>query len=246
MDSTSNEIRNSIMEEVILKNYKLLQFVENEINQLKNEIKLLKDDNNKFKNDNDKLKDDNNKLKEENTCLKEENTCLKENKNLFSCDIQNIQNIQDTNENTMIIGYTNGFKHFSWNVDKAHLIPSFNECTELSTIFNCMSIQCIIMTVNVFKHINKYNNFKTFHFESLQHLTMVDKNFKKIYLLEFNHTYHNIKDKIETEWTSECSIWYNKPNLKKLINILNECNINVIYGSKYLYCKIMDLPQIVK
>jgi hypothetical protein len=240
MDSTLNEIRNSIMEEVILKNYKLLQFVENEINQLKNEIKLLKDDNDKLKDDNDKLKDDNNKLKEE-------NTCLKENKNLFSCDIQNIQ---DTNENTMIIGYTNGFKHFSWNVDKAHLIPSFNECTELLTYLYNIRDYSIIMSTNVFKHINKYNNFKTFTIDYYGHnklkmLNIVDENLKKICLLE-DHT-EIIKKTEQTDWISNGrNMMYHKPNLKIFINILNECNINVNFEDDYTFRQIMDLPPKIK
>jgi hypothetical protein len=226
MDLQSTELRNSIMEEVILKNYKLLQFVENEMKQLKEEIKL---------------------LKEENKLLKEEN---KINKNLFYSDIQNIQ---DTVENTMIIGYDILYRPISWNIDKALLIPSFKECPDLTEQLLRKVDGLIIMSTNVFKHINKYNTFKTFHIDYLQRLTMVDENFKKIYLVETEQNYHNnyqmIKDKIQTEqtdWFTHGNMWYNKPNLKILINILNECNIKLICNSDYLQCQIMDLPLKIK
>jgi hypothetical protein len=240
MELQIQELRNSIMEEVILKNYKLLQFVENEMKQLKEEnahlrkeIKLLKDDNTNFK---DEIK-----------LLKEEN---KINKNLFCSDIQNIQ---DTVENTMIIGYDILYKPISFNVDKAHLIPSFKECIDLSEQLLRKSDCSIIMSTNVFKHINKYNNFKTFHIDGLYMLKMVDENFKKIYLVETEQNYQNnfqmIKDKIQTEqtdWFSHWNFWYNKPNLKILINILNECNINLLCNSDSLQCQIMDLPPKIK
>ncbi len=215
MDLQIQELRNSIMEEVILKNYKLLQFVENEMKQLKEE---------------------NAHLRKEITKLKEEN---KINKNLFCNDIQNIQ---DTVENTMIIGYDKLYKPISFNVDKAHLIPSFNECTDLSTYLYNLRDCLIIMSTNVFKHINKYNNFKTFAIDTLCMLKIVDENFKKIYLVETDENYQMIKDKIQTEWFQHWNMWYNKHNLKILINILNESNINVHFNSDSLQCQIMDLP----
>ena len=46
------DLRNSIMEEVILKNYKLLQFVENEMNKLKEEMNHLKEENAHLKEEN--------------------------------------------------------------------------------------------------------------------------------------------------------------------------------------------------
>jgi hypothetical protein len=237
MDLQIQELKNSIMEEVILKNYKLLQFVENE-------IKLLKDDNVKIKDDNIKLKEENTILKEEIKLLKNDNTYLKENKNLFCSDIQNIQN---TVENTMIIGYDKLYQPISFNVDKAHLIPSFKECTDLSEQLLRKSDCSIIMSLNVFKHINKYNNFKTFAIDSLCMLKMVDENFKKIYLVETDDNFQMIKDKIQTEdWFSHWNMWYNKHNLKILINILNESNINVHFNSDSLQCQIMDLPPKIK
>ena len=127
-------LRNSIMEEVILKNYKLLQYVEKEMNQLKDEIKL---------------------LKEENASLKKEIEFFKEtNKNLFCCNIQiccDIQNIQDTFENTMIIGYDKLYKPILFNVEKAFLI-SFNKCTDLSNVVFTeviYSVICFILFVTM-------------------------------------------------------------------------------------------------
>ena len=111
------DLQSTIMEEVILKNYKLLQYVENEMNQLKDEMNLLKKENAHFKKEMNQIKDDNIKLIEEN----------KMNKNLFC----NIQNIQDTVKNTMIIGYDIEYMPISWNIDKALLIPSFKESTDL-------------------------------------------------------------------------------------------------------------------
>jgi hypothetical protein len=216
MDLQIQELKNSIMEEVILKNYKLLQFVEKEMNQMKDEIKL---------------------LKEENAHLKEE---IKINKNLFCSDIQNIQ---DTVENTMIIGYDILYKPISWNIDKALLIPSFKECTDLSTYLYNIRDYSIIMSTNVFKHINKFNNFKTFNIDTLCMLKIVDENFKKIYLVENEQNYQMIKDKIQTEqteWFTHWNMWYNKPNIKNLITILNESNINVNFNIDSLQCQIMD------
>ena len=125
MDLHSNELRNSIMEEVILKNYKLLQFVENEMN---------------------KLKEENAHLKEEIAHLKEEN---KINKNLFCADIK------DTVESTMIIGYAACKQPISWNIEKAFLIPSFIECSDLYQFI--INFYSIIISVDVFKHFNKFD-----------------------------------------------------------------------------------------
>jgi hypothetical protein len=221
MDLQIQELRNSIMEEVILKNYKLLQFVEKEMNQLKDEIKL---------------------LKEENTQLRE-----KTNKNLFCCDIQicrNIQNIQDTVENTMIIGYDKLYKPISFNVEKAFLIPSFNKCTELSRVLpNIASL--IFLSIDVFKHFNKFNNFKTFNIDHRYINYLVDEKFD---IMSFSMRYHdNINfhnQLIGTEYNDNGIIyiklifgrsinpeWYHKENLKKLLNILDECNIKLIINN---------------
>ena len=102
-------------------------------------------------------------IKEENKLLKEEITQIKEenkiNKNLF----YKSQNIQDTIENTMIIGYDNHYNQpVSWNIDKALLIPSFKESTDLYNMIISTELS-IIMSVDVFKHLNKFNNFKTFN-----------------------------------------------------------------------------------
>jgi|688.fasta_scaffold657950_2 hypothetical protein len=215
------DLRNSIMEEVILKNYKLLQYVENEMKQLKDEIKL---------------------LKEENSYLKEEN---KINKNLFCSDIQNIQ---DTIENTIIIGYDILYKHISLNIDKAFLIPSFKEYTILSDLFNRMRCQgiIIIMSSKVFKHFNKFNNFNTF--KLLISDNFIDENFNEICIKHphgfDNSAYFNVTPNIGTEYNDNGTIyiklntatsnenWFHKQNLKKLLDILDECNIK-LYINRY-------------
>ncbi len=222
MDLQNQELRNSIMEEVILKNYKLLQFVEKEMNQLKDEIKL---------------------LKEENAQLKE-----KTNKNLFCCDIQicrNIQNIQDTIDNTMIIGYDKLYKPILFNVEKAFLIPSFNKCTDLSYVLSNIASQ-IFLSIDVFKHFNKFNNFKTFNLERCSYL--VDEKFDTIYFYNnfssnYDINFHNqligseyndngiIYIKIRTCKFRSTIQWVHKQNIKKLLNILDECNIKLIINN---------------
>jgi hypothetical protein len=62
MDLQIQELKNSIMEEIILKNYKLSQFVEKEMSQMKDEINLLKDEIKLLKNENSVLKINENKL----------------------------------------------------------------------------------------------------------------------------------------------------------------------------------------
>ena len=180
------DLRNSIMEEVIVKNYKLLQYVEKEMNQLK-------DDNIKLKEEIKLLKEQNKLPKEENKLPKEENKLPKEenkiNKNIFCSDIQNIQ---DTVENTMIIGYDILYKPISWNIDKALLIPSFKECVDLSEQLLKNVDGGIIMSLNIFKHFNKFNNFKTFNIDSLYIIKLVDENFNKIFLVETDQNYQII------------------------------------------------------
>jgi len=224
MELQIQELKNSIMEEVILKNYKLLQFVEKEMNQLKDELT---------------------QIKQENAHLKEEN---KINKNLFCSDIQNIQ---DTVENTMIIGYDTLYRPISWNIDKALLITSFKECTDLGEYFRTIRTHSnvIIMSSKVFKHFNKFNNFSTF---KLLYFDFVDENFNKICMMHpqgfdspHNTTYFNVTQNIGTEYNDKGIIyikldtaqmgynyWFHKQNLKKLLNILDECNIK-LYINRY-------------
>ncbi len=211
MDLQIQELRNSIMEEVILKNYKLLQFVENE-------IKLLKDDN-------IILKKENAHLREKIKLLKDDNIYLKENKNLFSNDIQNIQ---DTIDNTMIIGYDNAYKQsVSWNIDKALQIPSFKKFSDLRQFFSVINCR-IILSSKVFKHINKFNNFTHFYYKLDN--CFVDEKFNEIYIKhptgfdgaqEIGREYNNngtIYIKIYGGKSNEN--WFHKQNLKKLLDIL--------------------------
>jgi hypothetical protein len=220
MDLQIQELRNSIMEEVILKNYKLLQYVENEMKQLKEE---------------------NAHLRKEITKLKEEN---KINKNLFC----NRQNIQDTLENTMIIGFDIYKQPISWNIEKAYLLSSFKECTELGNFF---SIGQYIISLEVFKHLNKFNNFKTFTIDYGKCFTFIDEKFNKIqlsyiqpdviYNYPFEPIYNGMSQIIKESSSigtiyndyikllpSKDNSWFHKQNLKKLLNILDECNIKLI------------------
>jgi hypothetical protein len=218
MDLQIQELKNSIMEEVILKNYKLLQFVENEMNKLKDEMNL---------------------LKKENAHLKEEN---KMNKNLFY-----------NSQNTMIIGYDNTCKQpVSWNIDKAFLIPSFKESSDLSDMIRWSEL-LIIMSIDVFKHINKFNNFKTFNICRLSSSCFIDENFNKLFFGEYIDIREKNITKIEsyradknTWFTSndyldygpnchaQSTQWFYKPSLKKLLHILDECNIKLLWEKSEL------------
>jgi hypothetical protein len=202
-----------------LKNYKLLQFVEKEMNQLKDEINL---------------------LKEENANLKEEN---KMNKNLF-CNRQN----------TMIIGYDNKCNQpVSWNIDKAFIIPSFKECTDLTDMISSTELS-IIMSVDVFKYINKFNNFKTFNICRLRNLRwLVDENFNKIFFGENidireknitktesyradKNTWFTSNDYLDygPNCHAQSTQWFYKTSLKKLLHILDECNIKLLWEKSEL------------
>ena len=220
------DLRNSIMEEVILKNYKLLQFVEKEMNQIKDEIKLVKEENAQLKEEMNQIKDDNIKLIEEN----------KINKNLFC----NRQNIQDTFENTMIIGYNIYKQPISWNIEKAYLLQSFKELTELINFF---PFGQYIMSVKVFKHLNKFNNFKTFTIDNNTHNKFIDEKFNGILLHApdnvtspdiKNGMYLNLSGEVKGEYIKLVGKFYHKQNLKKLLNILDECNIKLII--QYVGC----------
>ena len=229
------DLRNSIMEEVILKNYKLLQYVENEMKQLKY-------DNTKLKEENAHLREEINLLKDDNTNFKEEN---KINKNLFC----NRQNIQDTLENTMIIGFDIYKQPISWNIEKAYLLSSFKECTELGNFF---SFGQYIISLEVFKHLNKFNNFKTFTtIDYGKSFNFIDEKFNKIQLsyiqpdVIYNYPFEPIYNGMSQNIKESSSIgtiyndyikllpwidnsWFHKQNIKKLLNILDECHIKLL------------------
>ena len=213
------DLRNSIMEEVILKNYKLLQYVENEMNQLKDEINL--------------VKEENAHLKEEIANLKKEN---KINKNLFCTDIK------DTIENTMIIGYDYQYKPILFNIENAHLLPRFNRSTEL---FDALGYGMkYIMSLKVFKHLNKFNNFKTFtiNYKTGSGHKFIDENFNEILLFAPADVTSpsgagenfNISGEIKGEYIKLIGKFYHKQNIKKLLNILDKCNIKLII--EYVGC----------
>ena len=198
------DLQSTIMEEVILKNYKLLQYVENEMNQLKDEMNLLKKENAHLKKEMNQIKDDNIKLIEEN----------KINKNLFC----NRQNIQDTVKNTMIIGYDIEYMPISWNIDKALLIPSFKESTDLCKFLQSYSR---IISLDVFKHLNKYNNFKTFTIEHQRCGNFIDEKFNKILLLApadvtspdiINGMYLNLCGELKDPYIKLVGKFYHKQN----------------------------------
>jgi hypothetical protein len=153
----------------------------------------------------------------------------------------------------MIIGFDILYKPISLNIDKAFLIPSFKEYTILSELFYRMRSQgnSIIMTSNVFKHFNKFNNFNTFKLLNSDYF--VNENFNKI-CIEHPHgfdnsAYFNVTPNIGTEYNDKGIIyiklntatsnvnWFHKQNLKKLLDILDECNIK-------LYIKNYDCDEV--
>jgi hypothetical protein len=218
------DLRNSIMEEVILKNYKLLQYVENEMNQIKNEIKLVKEENAHLKKEMNQIKDDNIKLIEEN----------KINKNLFCADIK------DTVENTMIIGYDYLYKPILFNIENAYLLPIFNKSTDLRDALGYG--MKYIMSVKVFTHLNKFNNFKTFTINNVIGHRLIDEKFNEILLYAPDDVtspciingYLNMCGEVKGEYIKLAGKFYHKQNIKKLLNILDECNIKLII--EYIGC----------
>jgi hypothetical protein len=107
------------------------------------------------------------------------------------------------------------------------------------------------MSVNVFKHINKFNNFKTFTIEYCRCYNFIDEKFNKIQLLYiqpdviYNYPFepiYNGMSQIIKESSSIGTIyndyikllpwidnsWFHKQNLIKLLNILDECNIKLM------------------
>ena len=148
----------------------------------------------------------------------------------------------------MIIGYDILHRPTSWNIEKAYLLQSFKECTELVNFFPSGQF---IMSVNVFKHINKFNNFKTFTIEYCRCYNFIDEKFNKIQLLYiqpkviYNYPFQPICNEMSQNIKESSSIgaiygeyikllpcidnsWFHKQNIKKLLNILDECNIKLI------------------
>jgi hypothetical protein len=202
------DLRNSIMEEVILKNYKLLQFVENEMKQLKDEIKL---------------------LKEENSYLKEEIILVKEDNTLLKKEIDNLQTKIDNSgiESNILVGYTgvNNPVYCNYNFDK--------ECKSLPQLlysWNCK----ILLKLSVFRQLSTYYNFncvnlndlcRTDNGQMISSINFVDELIKPKPIIISSYILYNgvaLSSKIITF-----------PLLDKLINILNECNIKLTLYYKY-------------
>ena len=267
MDLQIQDLKNSIMEEVILKNYKLLQFVEKEMTQLKE--------------DNAKLKDEMNQLKEENKLLKEEN---KINKNLFCSDIQNIQsevksivqsevksivqsevksivdNLQtlqtkfdDTNiEGLRVIG-------FSGNQITAEPKFTFMKKEGLlhhqQTDIGCVCKHLyehtiIILSLETFKQLHNIYKFKMcdihwwykgmrFFNENCEELQVISSGTD--YIREPNDYVH-IKN---NGYTGTRPINFNKKFLKKLLTILDKLNIKLVYDGSELNERSESLRDLI-
>jgi hypothetical protein len=205
MDLQIQELRNSIMEEVILKNHKLLQFVENEMKQLKDEIKLLKD-----------------KIE----LLKNENTELKINENKLI-----------TND-TIVIGCNNLAEVVLSNI--VTLVPHYNLYDDLGKVFdNWVNLNNIFMTKKVFKHLNKLNKFKTFSIpiNRLDNYVLVDEN-----LFRIDFWVRNLDNPMRLSYGELYEYNFNllctddkynhiKQNWKNLLEILDECNIKLLFNN---------------
>ena len=221
MDLQIQELRNSIMEEVILKNYKLLQFVEKEMNQ----------------------------LKEENAKLKEEINHLKEENKVSSEKIETLQSKIDNSgiESNILVGYTgaNNPVYCNYNFNKEYKsLPMFlQSCNckillklsvfkQLSTYYNFNRIDLLELCKNyndvIYRqHIPNIdfvdgNDITNFHYISHKYGTPMEL---AICAQKFKKPKHII---IQTSWNK-----YTFPLLDKLINILNECNIKLTLDNKY-------------
>lgn len=207
MDLQNQELRNSIMEEVILKNHKILQFVEKEMNQMKDEIKLLKDKIESLKNENSVLKINENKL--------------------------------ITND-TIVIGCNNLAEVVLSNI--ITLVPHYNLYDDLGKVFdNWVNLNNIFMTKKVFKHLNKLNKFKTFSIPITalcnNNYILVDEN---LFRIDFwvrnldNPMRLSYGELYEYHFNLLCTdVKYNhiKQNWKNLLEILDECNIKLLFNN---------------
>ena len=213
------DLRNSIMEEVILKNYKLLQFVENEMKQLKDKIAI---------------------LNEENAHLKEENKLTYDKIETLQTKIETLQTKIDNCgiEYNILVGYTglNNPVYCNYNFNKEYKsLPCFLQ------LCNCK----ILLKLSVFKQLSTYYNFDCV---DLNYLCKNQHEGYKIPFINFvdgNDIYHQQKLKISTPKPiiiTSCYVHngqhsngntYTFPLLDKLINILNECNIKLTLVNKY-------------
>jgi hypothetical protein len=150
MDLQSNDLRNSIMEEVILKNYKLLQFVEKEMNQMKDEIKL----------------------------LKEENAHLKEKNKLSHDKIESLQTKIDNSgiESNILVGYKgqNNPVYCNYNFDK-----ECKSLPQLLYSWNCkillkLSVFRQLSTYYNFNCVNLYDLCRNDNGQLISNINFVD------------------------------------------------------------------------
>jgi hypothetical protein len=224
MDLQIQEIRNSIMEEVILKNYKLLQYVEKEMNQ---------------------LKEDNTKLKEEIQLLKDDNTLLKK-------EINNLQTKFDNSgiESNILIGYTGlsnpVYYNYNFNKNCNSLAQFLSNCSQNNNICSCN----ILLTLSVFKQLTTYYSFDSLILEDLfiwstRHGNVTSTDATRC-LIEFADEKYNKLDFFGNSDIEKLLISRPIPQnntvirlklstLIKLINILNECNIKLILWGFELY-----------
>jgi hypothetical protein len=207
MDLQIQELRNNIIEEVILKNHKLLQFVEKEMNQMKDEIKLLKDKIESLKNENTVLKINENKLITNDTIV-------------IGCN--DLAEVVLSNIVTLV-------PHYNLCDDLAEFIK-YIQYTKKTNIFMTKKVFKHLNKLNKFKtfSINKF-------LEIYSNMSLIDENLFRIELWT-RITYDNDLQRRESakslmyDFNTLCiNIKYNhiKQNWKILLDILDECNIKL-------------------
>jgi hypothetical protein len=220
------------MEEVILKNYKLLQFVEKEMNQLKDEIKL---------------------LKEENAHLKEENK-------LTHDKIESLQIKIDNSgiESNILVGYTgvNNPVYCNYNFNKEYKsLPMFLRSCNCKILLNLS----IFKQLSTYYNFNDFdlgelcNTYNPPYEEYISTLAFVDGNdITDLYQIsncqptEVERRAHEQKLKISTPKPIIISYYYKNngqvggkkkyifPLLDKLINVLNSCGIKITLNRMFV------------
>jgi hypothetical protein len=210
MDLQNQELKNSIMEEVILKNHKLLQFVEKEMNQIKDEIKLLKDKIESLKNENTVLKINENKLITNDTIV-------------IGCN--NLADVVLSNIVTLV-------PHYNLYDDLGKV---FDNWLNLNNIFMTKKVFKHLNKLNKFKTFSiniisiQSNNY-----------VLVDENLFRIdFWVRFNELDDNprrlsYEEKCAYQFNLLCTdVKYThiKKNWKNLLEILDECNIKLLLNN---------------
>jgi hypothetical protein len=225
------DLRNSIMEEVILKNYKLLQFVENEMKQLNDKIAI---------------------LNEENANLKEENK-------LTHAKIETLQTKIDNSgiESNILVGYTGAnnpvYCNYNFNKEYKHLPMFLQLCNckillklsvfkQLSTYYNFNDFDLQDLCTNT----SPYTDW-------IPKINFVDGNdITDLYQIsncqptELEQGAHKQKLKISTPKPIIITSYfvhngqandvtkYIFPLLDKLINVLNSCGIKLTLNRRFV------------